>query len=74
MLACCILLILQKKRKKKEKVRPILIHKLVENPVAVDLIDVPAVNHFEQLHPKDDLELLHAHLQVVSYLILLKFC
>lgn len=30
--------------------------------VADDTATVVAANHFEQLHPKDDLELLHLHI------------
>lgn len=56
----------QQKRGKKNKVRPILIHKSVENPVIIDSVDVPPANHFEQLHPKDEFELLHSHLHTVS--------
>uniref|UniRef100_A0A1Y1JSX7 Ribosome receptor lysine/proline rich domain-containing protein n=1 Tax=Photinus pyralis TaxID=7054 RepID=A0A1Y1JSX7_PHOPY len=52
-----------KKRGKKEKVRPILIHKSVENIPVIPIVDVLPSNHFEQLHPKDDLELLHLHIQ-----------
>ncbi|KAF5308177.1 hypothetical protein FQR65_LT06357 [Abscondita terminalis] len=52
-----------KKRGKKDKIRPILIHKSVENDVVYENVEVLQANHFEQLHPKDDLELLHLHLR-----------
>lgn len=52
------------KRNKKEKVRPILINNIEkENIVVVDGdIEIPPANHFEQLHPKDEFELLHSHI------------
>lgn len=53
-----------KKRGKRDKVRPILIHKSVENAPVIPIVDdVPPSNHFEQLHPKDDFELLHLHMR-----------
>lgn len=55
------------RRNKKEKVRPILVNsKEKENNVIIDSeIEVPTANHFEELHPKDEFELLHSH--IVSY-------
>ncbi|KAK5647613.1 hypothetical protein RI129_002505 [Pyrocoelia pectoralis] len=55
-----------KKRGKRDKVRPILIHKSVENTPVIPSVDVPPSNHFEQLHPKDDLELLHSHMRTTE--------
>lgn len=54
------------KRIKKEKVRPILVNKdnTVENCVLDKVVEVPPANHFEELHPKDEFELLC--LQTVS--------
>ncbi|KAF5303624.1 hypothetical protein FQA39_LY09871 [Lamprigera yunnana] len=52
-----------KKRGKKDKIRPILIHKSLEKDVIVHKVDASPANHFERLHPKDDLELLHLHLR-----------
>lgn len=45
----------EKKKKKKDKIKPILLNKdEKKNP----LTDKPPVtNHFEKIHPKDDLEL-----------------
>lgn len=52
-------LVLQK-RAKKEKVRSILVNKeKAPDIMSNSKSEPPAVNHFEQLHPKDDFELLH---------------
>lgn len=57
-----------KKKSKPEKVKPILVNK-DESPVVTESIasqpPLVNVNHFDVIHPKDDLELIRS--QSVSY-------
>lgn len=68
------------KRTKKDKVRPILVNKDVispENVIDNLVVDVPAANHFEKLHPKDEFELMHINVScktmIVSFFLLTRF-
>lgn len=55
------------KKFKKEKMRPILVNKEeVENIVDIIVDEVPPANHFEEIHPKDDFELLRSNSIPVS--------
>ncbi|XP_072388589.1 uncharacterized protein alt isoform X3 [Diabrotica undecimpunctata] len=50
------------KQKKVKKVRPILVKK-EQSPqrVALEIVEAPIANHFEEIHPKDDFELLRSN-------------
>ncbi|XP_056636446.1 kinectin-like isoform X8 [Diorhabda sublineata] len=52
----------QNKQKKSKKVRPILVNK-EKSPIriALEVIETPIVNHFEENPPKDDFELLRSN-------------
>ncbi|XP_047536698.1 ribosome-binding protein 1 isoform X2 [Vanessa atalanta] len=59
-----------RKRGKDPKVKPILINKedpsCVSDPSAAATPVAEVSNHFEEMHPKDDFELLHATLEKVT--------
>nr|XP_026494190.1 ribosome-binding protein 1 isoform X1 [Vanessa tameamea]XP_026494191.1 ribosome-binding protein 1 isoform X1 [Vanessa tameamea] len=59
-----------RKRGKDPKVKPILINKedpsCVSDPSAAATPVAEVSNHFEEMHPKDDFELLHATLEKVA--------
>ncbi|XP_015123640.1 kinectin isoform X1 [Diachasma alloeum] len=54
-----------KKKNKPEKVKPILVNKDESPFIVADAIassnTLPEVNHFDIIHPKDDLELIRSH-------------
>lgn len=70
-----------RKRGKDPKVKPILLNKedpsCVSDPSAITTAAAtPVVNHFEEMHPKDDFELLHTALaaEKVSDVCVNKIC
>lgn len=54
----CTLMLLQKRLK---KVKPILVKKTPEKKIGVSNVESASIeNHFEEIHPKDEFELLRA--------------
>ncbi|XP_030763527.1 kinectin isoform X7 [Sitophilus oryzae] len=47
-------------KKRVKKVRPILVNKGAESVSSPVILEAPTANHFETIHPKDDLELLRS--------------